>query len=331
MMGAGTEDKLPDMTANEPTIQEPIAAPVRRRQESLRLPLLVRGQVGFDKNLECVSGNLWVFITERADALLQLGEQVEIITLPVTLVADQCSTSPAMIKKKLRGVHQRSRRRAAARRHASISRHRPRHRTWCRSRARRREKIGPGPPNCRRRCRSHTMSSSRAGRRRSSRPHGLPKDAPCGQGQARAYHAAVANGRARPTGPQIAWRQCGRHDVRQYERHQGPDRWLGLLLQRAVERHLQDGSIRAVALASSGVKQTGFARQDLAERERPDRVSSRHAKRQDRGTQAAEQASGSSSRAAIRSRSSTFPNGALLVEFITHDGEALYHSGKAVP
>jgi hypothetical protein len=39
----------------------------------------VRREVGFDEDLECVADSLRIFIAERADALLQLGERVEII------------------------------------------------------------------------------------------------------------------------------------------------------------------------------------------------------------------------------------------------------------
>jgi len=48
--------------------------------DSLRyLQLLVRREVAFDKDLECVSDSLRIFIAERADALLQLGKRAKII------------------------------------------------------------------------------------------------------------------------------------------------------------------------------------------------------------------------------------------------------------
>src|SRR5262249_41029320 len=47
--------------------------------DSLRLQLLVRREVAFDKDLECVADNLRILIAERADALLQLGKQVKLI------------------------------------------------------------------------------------------------------------------------------------------------------------------------------------------------------------------------------------------------------------
>src|SRR5262249_1349081 len=50
--------------------------------DSLRLQLLVRREVAFDKDLECVADNLRIFMAERADALLQLGERVKIIVQP---------------------------------------------------------------------------------------------------------------------------------------------------------------------------------------------------------------------------------------------------------
>src|SRR6516164_5953522 len=39
----------------------------------------MRREVAFDEDLECVAHDLRIFIAERADALLQLGERVEII------------------------------------------------------------------------------------------------------------------------------------------------------------------------------------------------------------------------------------------------------------
>src|SRR6516164_10843778 len=39
----------------------------------------MRREVAFDEDLECVADDLRVFISERADSLLQLGERVEII------------------------------------------------------------------------------------------------------------------------------------------------------------------------------------------------------------------------------------------------------------
>jgi hypothetical protein len=38
--------------------------------DSLRLQLLVRREIAFDEDLECVSNDLRILITERADALL---------------------------------------------------------------------------------------------------------------------------------------------------------------------------------------------------------------------------------------------------------------------
>jgi len=45
----------------------------------IRLQLLVRREVAFDEDLECVADSLRIFIAERADALLQLGKRVKII------------------------------------------------------------------------------------------------------------------------------------------------------------------------------------------------------------------------------------------------------------
>jgi hypothetical protein len=42
--------------------------------DSLRLHLLLRCEVAFDKDFECVADDLRVFITEGADPLLQFGE-----------------------------------------------------------------------------------------------------------------------------------------------------------------------------------------------------------------------------------------------------------------
>jgi hypothetical protein len=42
--------------------------------DSLRLQFLVRREVAFDEDLECVADSLRIFIAKRADALLQLGE-----------------------------------------------------------------------------------------------------------------------------------------------------------------------------------------------------------------------------------------------------------------
>jgi hypothetical protein len=47
--------------------------------DSLRLQFLVRREVAFDENLECVSDSLRIFIAERADAPLQLGKRGKII------------------------------------------------------------------------------------------------------------------------------------------------------------------------------------------------------------------------------------------------------------
>src|SRR5262249_47689359 len=47
--------------------------------DGLRLQLLVRREIAFDKDLERVADNLRILIAERADALLQLGERAKII------------------------------------------------------------------------------------------------------------------------------------------------------------------------------------------------------------------------------------------------------------
>ena len=42
----------------------------------------MRREVAFDEDLECIADSLRIFIAERADALLQLGERVKIIVQP---------------------------------------------------------------------------------------------------------------------------------------------------------------------------------------------------------------------------------------------------------
>ena len=42
----------------------------------------MRREVAFDEDLECVADDLRIFISERADALLLLGERVKIIIQP---------------------------------------------------------------------------------------------------------------------------------------------------------------------------------------------------------------------------------------------------------
>src|SRR5262249_50538846 len=52
------------------------------KPHKLRLHLLLRGEIAFDKDLECVADDLRVFITEGADALLQLDERMQIVVEP---------------------------------------------------------------------------------------------------------------------------------------------------------------------------------------------------------------------------------------------------------